>query len=322
MEIFKFGKEDITRYIEYELRTLEKFREPLNYVIKSLEKAKHCMVIKSLDSKINLNKVKERKGKNYHWSVFHYKNATLVVRRYHQHLTIFTKVNQGENRFGEAKVEYGAFTLNTDFEKFGDKHDEMMDKYYDKPFLDLNVIVKNLFKLLLSKGGSVHWVWNSATLSRPDHVKIKLIFSGNSINSIDDFAFCMEELESTYLELFAETTTLKVLKGLKSGDKIDERYAAGKIITDVKDNYYHGVGMEVIHIGRDKKNFEDVYSLTRWYFEDMFKEMFYLYDGEVYVKGEEFKVGEPVAYKNIKEDNVTLFKDTMPKENFIPLKKY
>lgn len=321
MEIFKFEKNDITRHIEYELRTLDKFKEPLNYVIRNLERLGHSMTIKSFDKKVNL-KVKERKGKNYHWSVFNYKNATLIVRRYQQHLTIFTKVDKGFNKWDEPQSEYGAFTLHTNLEKFDDdKHDEMLDTYYSKPFTDLNVIVKDLFNLLLDKQFGVYWIWNSVSLKRPDHIELKLAFTAKEggINSIDEFVFCMEELQSMYQELFAENTMVQKLKELKTGTKLNDRYKVGKITTTVKDDYYHGVGIEIIE-GKEKK-FQDVYSLTRWYFEDVFKDNIYLFKGEIYVEGGEFKEGEPVAYKNM-DNSVTLYKNTYPKENFIPLKKY
>lgn len=323
MELFKFEKSDITRHIEYELKTLSKFKEPLNYIIKNFIRLGHSLEIKSLDKKINLNKVKENEGKNYHWSVFIYKNITLVVRRYRHHLTIFTKVDKGIDRWDSPKVDYGAFTLNTDFEKFGDKHDEMMDKYYDKPFLDLEVIIKGLFKILLERDGGVHWVWNSASLKRPDHVKIELAFADKNISSLDNFVFCMEEIDNIYLSLFAENTMVQKLKELKTkvGKKLDKRYKIGKVTTTIKDDYYHAVGLELIDtLSKETSSFKDVYSLTRYYFETIFKDKIYIYDGEIYIEGGEFKVGEPVAYK--KMDEVTLFKNTFPKENFIPLKKY
>lgn len=37
MEIFKFEKDSITRFIEHELKTLSKFKEPLKYIVKQLE---------------------------------------------------------------------------------------------------------------------------------------------------------------------------------------------------------------------------------------------------------------------------------------------
>jgi len=328
MEIFKFEKSDITRHIEYELKTLSKFKEPLNYIIKTLEQLGHSLKITSLSKKIDLNKVKEHEGKNYHWSTFTYKNVTLAIRRYRHHLTIFTKTTKGVDYMKRPKTEYGAFTLNTDFDKFGDKHDEMMDKYYDKPFTDLNVIIKDLLKLLAERDGGVHWVWNSVSLKRPDHVKIELAFDGNSINSLDNFVFCMEEIDNIYLSLFAENTMINKLKEYenKVGEKLNERYKIGKVTSVVKDDYYHSAGMELIDTKGKEKRFYDVYSLTRWHFSDIFQDKIYLHNGEIYVEGGKFKVGGAVAYKNLHKDDdddrVLAFEATFPKENFIPLKKY
>lgn len=324
MELFRFDKDIITRHIEYELKTVDKFKEPLNYIIKNLVRLGHSLTIDSLDKKINLNKIKENEGKNYHWSVFNYKNVTLVVRRYGQHLTIFTKVIKEKVDYEKRpKVDYGAFTFNVDFEKFGKKHDEMMDKYYDKPFTEFSDIFKGLMRILIEKDAGVHWVWNSVSLPRPEQVKIELAFDNNSISSIDNFAFCMEEIDSVFLSLFAENTMLQRIKEIKSGKKLGDRYKAGEIRTEVKDDYYHAVGISLIDtMNKDKSEWADVYSLSRYYFKDIFKDKkIYLFEGEVYVEGDEFKVGEPVAYKN-EEYGTTLFQKTFPKENFIPLKKY
>jgi hypothetical protein len=325
MEIFNFDKNDLTRYIEYELKTVSKFKEPLNYVIKSLEKLGSSLTIKSLDKAVNLSKIKENEGKNYHWSVINYKNVTLVIRRYEQHMTIYTKVVK-ESIKGYDKSEYGAFSLNTDMDKFGDKHDEMMDKYWSKPFTDLNVIIKDLLNMLIDRTYGVSWVWNSAALKRPDHVELKLAFCNNNITSLDDFTFCMEEISYMYQKLFAESTMVQKLKEYvgKTNVKLNDRYKAGEVTTTVKDGYYHAVGMDLIDtMDKNKESFKDVYSLTRYYFEEIFQEKIYIYNGEIYVAGGEFKVGEPVAYKGTDDfENVTIFTSTMPKENFIPLKKY
>lgn len=326
MKLFKFEKRFITDFIEYELKTISKFKEPLNYIIKNLTKLGHSLTIKSLDKKIDLNKAKEQEGKNYNWSVFTYENVTLVIRRYKQHLTIFTKTAKGVDYMKSPKIEYGAFTLNTDFDKFEyNKRDEMRDLYYNEPFTDLNIIIKDLLKLLLEKDGGVHWVWNSASLKRPDHVKIELIFDGKSISSLDNFAFCMEEIDNIFLQLFSEITMLEKLKEFKNkiGKKLNDRYIIGKVTTAIKNEYYHDAGMEIIDtMNKSEKSFQDVYSLTSWYFEDIFKEKIYLYDGEIYIEGGEFKIGEPVVYKDIDEDNVTIFQKDFVKEKLIPLKKY
>lgn len=325
MDIFKFDKDDVTRFIEYELKTLSKLKEPLKYVVKQLEHHENCLTIESLDN-INLNKVKEREGKNYYWSAFKYNDVTLVVRRYCQHLTIFTMVLKKDKKdfdsFEKPKTEYGAFTLNTNFEKFGDKHDKMIDTYFGNPFTDLNVIIKDLLELLIARDGGVHWVWNSAALKRPDHVELKLVFNDRSINSIDNFVFCMEELGNVYQELFAENTMVKRLKELKTGEKLNDKYEVGEITTTIKDGYYHAVGIEMVNTrNKNEKRFHDVYSLTQWDAKDIFKEKLYSYNGELYVEGGDFKDGAPVVYKDF-DDSVTIFDDSCRKENFIPLKKY
>ena len=314
MGLFQFEKSEVDSFIEYKLKTFKRFKEPLNFVINTLTKLGHSFVIESLDG-IDLNKVRENEGKNYEWSVFTYKNVTLVIRRYRYHLTIFTKVvNNG--------VEYGAFTFNTEFDKFGDKHDEIMESYYDKPFTGLNEIIVDLLNLLTNREEGVHWVWNSVSLKRPNYVDIKLIFSDKSISSYDNFIFCMEELSNIYLSLFAETTMLQKIKEYtnKIGELINKRYKVGKVNTELKDGYYHAVGITLIDtLCNDKEDFQDVYSLSRWYFEDIFKEM-YLYKGDVYITSDEFIIGEPVVYKG--GDGINIFEERFNKENFIPLKKF
>jgi hypothetical protein len=316
-ELFDFDKREITNYIEYNLETFKKFKEPFNYVINTLKALGHSYVLETLDN-IDANKIVERKGKSYHYSVIEYKTATIVIRRYGSHLTIYTKATT-QNEYN--RTEYGCFTFEVDFKKFGDKQDEMSDKWYDKPFTGLNEILPGLFKLLLEK--SVHWVWNSYSLKRPDYVDIKLVFRSNEITSLDNFIFCMEELSSIYSELFAETTMLTKIKQMtnKVGEMLNGRYKIESITTDVKDSYFHAVGISLIDtMGTEGKSFQDVYSLTRWYIEDIFKEDFFLYKGDVYILGGEFIEGEPIVYKEL--NGVTVYKKGILEQNFLPLIKF
>jgi hypothetical protein len=326
MKLFNFEKNDITRHIEYELKTLSKFKEPLKYVIQSLINGKHVLEVVDLD-KADLNKLvkKEKQGKNYHWSVIVHKNVTLVLRRYRYHFTIFTMVENTKNEKRGTQYEYGSFSFKTDFDKFGDKHDEMMDVYYDKPFTDLNVIFKNLVTMLSEKDSGVHWVWNSASLPRPKHVDIELFFADNNINSIDGFIFCIEELSSVYLEIFAETTMIQRLKQLKEGDKLGDRYKILSVSTETKNNYFHDTGLEFVD--KDgKKEFKDVYTLSRYYLGEVFGSVgkIYLYKGEVYLpNGENPVPGEAAAYKDDDEEgHVIIFDAKYRSEAFVPLKKF
>ncbi len=314
MKIFKFDERDITRHIEYELKTFNKMRDPFNYVANILKEKGHSLSIKNLD-KVNFNKVKEMEGKSYHWSLFQYNNISLLVRRYRQHLTIFTKLaKSGEDEYGLNKASFGAFCLEVDLDKFGDKHDKMLDEYYSRPFQDLNVLAKPLFELL-SKD-QMPFVQNSHALPVENHVSVKLAFSEKEIYSFDSFIFCMEELDTIYHHLFSENTTLRLLTKMNEGDKIGS-YTLGKIITEVKDGYYHSVGAYITS-SNDSEQFKDVYSLTRWYMDEVFSEL-YMFEGEVYQKGGEFEVGKPVVYKGFEE--VCEYREEYPKENFIPLTK-
>ena len=310
MKFFKFSENDIANHIRYELKTFNKMREPFNYVANILKEKGHSLSIDDID-KVDLNKVKEMEGKSYRWSLFQYDNISLLVRRYHQHLTIFTKL---KDEYGQGKGSFGAFCLEVDLDKFGDKHDEMLDEYYSRPFQDLNVLAKPLFRLISDE--KMPFVENSHSFPVPKHVSVKLAFSEKEIYSFDSFIFCMEELNTIYHHLFSENTTLRLLTKMNEGDKIGSN-TLGKITTEVKDGYYHSVGAYITS-SNDSEQFKDVYSLTRWYMDEVLDEL-YTFEGEVYQKGGELEVGKPVLYKGFEE--VCEYREEYPKENLIPLTK-
>jgi hypothetical protein len=322
MEIFKFRKEDISNHIEYELELFDKFKEPLDYIINTLESKKHVLNIKNLD-KVDINKIKEYEGKNYNWSIVNYKNATLVIRRYQNHLTIFTKVVKEVEQLlpnMEQKlkktVERGSFTMHTRLIS-----DDMCDAYYNNPFLDLNLIFKDLISLIIDRTYGVSWLWNSACIKIPDHIDVKLAFCQKNISSFDTFFYCMEELETFYQQLFSENTTILALDKLKINDDFDNSSTIIDISTNLKDDYYHAVGIKTKDKKTGKTKFIDVYALTLYYIKYIFKQNIYLYNGVVYTEGGDFVFGQPVAYSNM-ENYVRLFDETLPKENFIPLVKF
>lgn len=274
MEIFKFDKDEIVRHIRYDLEMFSKAKEPLDYICEKLEETGHSLTLTSL-SKINLKKVKEKEGKNYNWSVVKYKNVRLLIRTYKQHLTIFTKVEKKDGKYD--RTEYGAFTFHTNMDLFkgdDDKHDQIMDEFYNNPFRDLNKCAKQLFEVLIERG--VYWVWNSACWKTPECVQVKLAYEKESIHSIDEFVFCMEEIDHLHCQVFAENTMFKKLPELKGrvGKSFDHQYNIKSISSKLsKDEYYHGVGL-LLEDKKDKKNtsFKDVYTLTRWYKENVFEE--------------------------------------------------
>ena len=324
---FKFEKEEITRFIRTELKTIKKFKEPFNFVSKQLFNLDNGIQITDLDN-IDLSPLKPKEGKNYDWCTIRYKNVTLILRIYGRHITVFTKVVDFEtvNEHTFNKTKYGAFTFHSNLDNLSDdEHDAVLDCFYDDPFYDFKKSLKDLFNLLIDRG--VYWVTNSACIKFPKGVKIKEAFEENSIQSLDAFVFCMEELDHIYNTIFSEVIVVKQLGLMKTkiGEKLPDCYMERDMIlkeikVDVKDEYYHNTGIRVLK--KDEEKWIDVYSINRWYFESVFDINLHLFKGELYVEGGQFEVGKPVAYKSKEINKVTLYKESFPDENFIPLQKY
>lgn len=270
--IFTFDKDELTRHINYEMNLFGRVAKPLTFIFETLEKLGHSLSLDSLD-KINLNKVKEREGKNYNWSVIQYKNVKLLIRRYGQHFTIFTRIEkEHEHREGKTKIVTGAFTLYFNFEHLSDnEQDSKMDSLYDMPFNEVNEIAKQMFEVLIKRG--TYWLYNSSCLKIPKYAEVKIVYEKEyeeaRIYSIDKLVFCMEELDTIHIELFAETVMFEKLKELKVGAKFG-RGMIKKVHTELENKYYYGVGVEI-----EKSNdsgFKDVYCLTRYYYDDVFTE--------------------------------------------------
>lgn len=274
MEIFKFEKESLVSHIRYDMHLFDKAKKPLDYICDTLEKNGHSITLTSLN-KIDLNKVKEKEGKNYNWSVVNYKNVRLLIRTYKQHLTIYTKVFNKEKKYDDDKYVYGAFTFHTNLDLFkgtDKQHDALMDKMYNNPFLKLNECAKQMFEVLIERG--VYWVWNSACWKTPELVEVKLAYEKENIHSIDTFVFCMEEIDHLHCQLYAENTMLEKLPELKKriGKEFNHEYKIKSIATKVKNGYYHDAGL-LLEDKKDKKKttFKDVYTLTRWYKDEVFQ---------------------------------------------------
>ena len=269
-KLFKFEKRDIVDKIRYEMDLFSKVRKPITFIIETLINLGHSITLTSLED-VELNNVKPNKGKNYNWFVVKFENIELLIRTYGTHFTIFTKANilRGTHSY----TEYGAFTFFSDIKKMTpEMEDKMHEAYYENPFIDLNVCIKNIIELILK--GSFHSLWNSVSLPRPKHVEIKIAYNNEEISSLDNFAFCLEEIDSIYLELFAQTTMFEKLKTLSNriGEQFDRQYIIKEIRTELKDDYYHGVGIVLIDKD-DKTKFVDVYSLSAYYYGNVFTEL-------------------------------------------------
>jgi hypothetical protein len=275
-ELFEFDKRDLERHIDYEMKLFRKIKEPLTYIMDTLEKTGHSLTVKSL-SRVNLNRIKLREGKNYHWGVIIYKNVKLLVRQYGEHLTIFTRIDKYDEIWKRNILCDAAFTFHSDLEKLSSKAQVgKQDELYDNPFADFNKVVKGVIDLLINDRFR-----NSVSLPRAKHVKFEQAYESrpmgeSRIFSFDLMIFCLEEISCLYNELFAENTMLQKLPELKNriGKEFDYQYNLKEIHTKVKDGYYHDVGLMLVDKEKSKETrFYDVYSLSKWFYKEVFGEV-------------------------------------------------
>ena len=65
---------------------------------------------------------------------------------------------------------------------------------------------------------------------------------------------------------------LEMAKTFVVGDILNNRYEILGVSTESKDGYFHGIGLELKGTnGAESKSFCDVYSLTRYYLNDVLK---------------------------------------------------
>lgn len=272
--IFKFDKNELTMYINYELNLFRRAEKPLGYIYEILEKTGYSLTLTSLDD-IDLNKVKQNKGKSYNWCVFIYNDIKFLVRQYHQHLTVYARQSKFDEKWEEDLIKNFAFTFESSVENLPDnEHDAKLDEYMVNPFVDLNKSFKQIVELI--EKDKFHLIWNDLCVSRPDNVKIKSIYetskySEAQIQSIDLLVFCMEEIDTLHVQLFAENTMVEKLKELESrvGEQFDYQYKIESVNTEVKDEYYHNTGVTLVR-RENEKTFADVYTLTRYYYDSVF----------------------------------------------------
>jgi hypothetical protein len=262
-DVLKFDKSsEIDSFLQYTLRLQKRMGKSFDYIFETLKNNKlHSDFSKK--KKFDLSKVKFDEGKSYNWFAITYKNVRLVVRQYGTHLTIFTCLVSDEGRYFN---NYSAITFNTKSELLSDRESDLR---CDQPFLDINECLPKLFELVQEE--NEHSFWNELSFPRPKHCEVKIAFYSDRVYSIDLSVYCAEELSNIHLKLFAENDMFKKLSELKVGEKINcfgEKEIL-RIDTELEDDYYHGVGVMIDDDGREK--FEDVYSLTSWYFDSIFK---------------------------------------------------
>lgn len=259
-EIFSFGEDKVKNFIIREMGILKKFKTSFNYLSTSLKTQK---------LKKDLNKMVWSEGKNYDWLLIKQDTVEIIIRKYQNHFTFFCK-NTLPTKFDDWKdIRYSCFTFNTNRDLLSDKDS---DARVDNWFYDLNNHITRLIDVIKENG--THWLWNSVSYPRENFIELKQALDDESIYSLDLLVFACDELFEKHFEMYAQTETLKQLNQFKVGEIFKKDFHGDVKIeyieTEVKNDYYHAVGLGLINAKGEKK-FEDVYSLTRWSFNDMFK---------------------------------------------------
>jgi hypothetical protein len=265
--LISFDGEEIKRYMQYEMKVMERNKESFRYTFNALKKLGHVITIGT--KPIDLNKGKWNEGKSYHWLAVDGNDIRLIIRRYGEHFTIYTAHIQKKEYKSSSWTEtrMSGFTFYSDRNANTEKPEE--DFYWMNHAFDLNNSLPQIIEMI--RENQVHFVTNSAALKLPKWVETKLILDSETIYSIDRLIYACEELSNIHAQLFSETDMLEKIKSIEIGHIVD-RKKVSKIVTEVKDNYYHAVGLEV-EDEKGKKDFHDVYRLTRHYMEYIFSEI-------------------------------------------------
>lgn len=274
--IFRFDKESIKMHLDYDREYYRKLKKTLNgYIFPKMEELGYFQKLESLED-ISISNINEKEGKNYNWSVVEYENVKMLIRRRqsNNHFTVFVNQYREEKRAEKNLISAFTFFTNLGNMDLGSEDeyaiDGIRDEYYENPFMDFNKYLKPMIEVI--KERSVYWLYNSACLPREKHIDIKVAFEGREhILSYDETFCCYEEIDSFHTCLYAENDMLQKLEEVKEriGEQFDHQYKIHNVRTTLKDEYYHGVGIDLID--KDgKTSFQDVYSLTMFYYDKVF----------------------------------------------------
>lgn len=262
-DFIKFNKGSIEHYMDRKLKLPQQIAESFEYVEKILT-----------PQKVNkLSDANWHELKNYNWCCIDMDNVTLLIRQYGFHFTFFSRlnINQKFDNISFVKSNLSIFTYTTDTKKLSTGEDE--DLRIDNPFIDIDESFDKL--LVLIKKNKVHTIWNNYSFVRPDYIEVIPIWVGsfefdslNSSNyhSIDLFNFACEELSTLVMLFYAENDMLANIKKLAQSD-LNKYPNIVKINYVVEDNYFHDAGITFNEHGSEK--FNDIYSLTRYYFDEI-----------------------------------------------------
>lgn len=275
-ELFVFDEQDIQFQIIHKMNINSKASKSFTYVHEKLVLLGFHLDITD-QKEYDLDSVKMDEGKNYNWVAITSGDYRFIIRQFGTHSTVFWKKikvktypKEDGSTFSFNRVKNGAFLFSVKESKLSDAE---RDEYYDKPLTELTKMFPRVIEMM--DENILHLLWNNLSFQLPKHCKVETCYEGESISSLDKFAFACDELSSKHLALFAENEMLEKLKTLKVGADFGTHDTIESISTEFpkqySDPYYHGVGLNIISKTRDEKSkWHDVYSLTRYYFDEVF----------------------------------------------------
>lgn len=262
-EIFEFNENHIKNAVLGKNDLPKKLKKCFNHFFEN----KRIPINKlKKDNSFDFSKLKIREGKNYDWFFLTNDKVTILVRQYGTHFTFFTSLKKEgiESYFQKVNV----FIIHVDRDKIND--DSLSDRLCDDNFLFLKELLPSLIEILLED--NVHSLWNNYSFKRPDYVEVQNVYNGGEdVSNLDMFLFACDEIFQTFLECYAENEMLEKIKTFKVGDTFGKDYTILAVKTEVKDDYYHAVGLKHSRVsfnGKVEEKWDDVYALTRWHYKD------------------------------------------------------
>lgn len=257
-ELFKFDKKDIERYFIRDLNIMTRIQKSFKYLANKL----------GIQKVSSLENAKWYEGKSYNWCVITKGNVTLLIRKYGCHFTIYTelKIVEKFKTISYKEYKYGIFTYSTNRDMLSDKNS---DARIDNPFMDIDESLNQLFEIIEKQ--KLFIIWNNHSFTRPKHIEVEIVMNDRDINSYDLLIYACEEISLLERNFFAENEMLEKIKTFEIGKVLPNGYIILDIITDLNNDYYHNVGLKIKNTFAEEK-FLDVYSLTEWYYNDIFSD--------------------------------------------------
>jgi hypothetical protein len=237
--IFRFDADDCINAIlrDRELNLVKKTITAIDYILEAIPVQDNFKNVQETDY-------------GYYWSRYLIDDVDLIVRRYSNHVTLYTRFTK--NMFSMEIPIYQGYMISI----------PIKDDFYD--------IETEVFSYLsLIKDNIVNGIKNHRSIRKLEgytesifrFVRDEHSFSlSNQINMVDNTLFALEELSTAYVRIVLQKT--KVLNKLQIGQIL---LSSGNPIYKITDIYENGV--ELLDIKRDSKEDISLHGLLMYYSE-------------------------------------------------------